>query len=406
MSDVTVLVRSAVLVSLRRQRSLLLLMVLFVTTVLISNGLVGAGVSKYADSVQYRSALNLIELSSVAASARLQLDDETLKGAGTIDRVTGVYPFAQIDLALSDTADWPDVATNPGSLFATPLVPGLAPAVVAGALPPAGQGPDEIALPRDVPGGRLDGLLGKKVTMEFTRQVSTGRGEPARRVFTVVAITDNSTPGAAGPTPSYLAQDTLFGLIRASGASGTGPLSYTTAFVRAASPDDVPRVQRALAARGFAVRSVATQLRSLTGLFRALSYASYLLGGLLLLVCLSVGGLIGAAWVQQKTREIGLLKAIGWTRRRITAALMTQMALVGLAAGIVGTVLGAVGSLVTTTIVARQHVELLPVDAYQTPRPALLLLTVLLVPACVVLGGLRSAVKATGIDADEALRDL
>ena len=183
-------------------------------------------------------------------------------------------------------------------------------------------------------------------------------------------------------------------------------MSYTTAFVRTASPDDVPRVQRALAARGFAVRSVATQLRSLTGLFRALSYASYLLGGLLLLVCLSVGGLIGAAWVQQKTREIGLLKAIGWTRRRITAALMTQMALVGLAAGIVGTVLGAVGSLVTTTIVARQHVELLPVDAYQTPRPALLLLTVLLVPACVVLGGLRSAVKATGIDADEALRDL
>ena len=250
MSDVTVLVRSAVLVSLRRQRSLLLLMVLFVTTVLISNGLVGAGVSKYADSVQYRSALNLIELSSVAASARLQLDDETLKGAGTIDRVTGVYPFAQIDLALSDTADWPDVATNPGSLFATPLVPGLAPAVVAGALPPAGLGPGEIALPRDVPGGRLDGLLGKKVTMEFTRQVSTGRGEPARRVFTVVAITDNSTPGAAGPTPSYLAQDTLFGLIRASGASGTGPLSYTTAFVRTANPDDVPRVQRALAGDG------------------------------------------------------------------------------------------------------------------------------------------------------------
>ena len=63
LSDVRVLVRSAVLVSLRRQRSLLLLLVLFVTTVLISNGLVGAGVSKYADSVQYRSALNLIELS-------------------------------------------------------------------------------------------------------------------------------------------------------------------------------------------------------------------------------------------------------------------------------------------------------------------------------------------------------
>ena len=406
MSDVSVLVRSAVRVSLRRQRSLLLLLILFVTTVLISNGLVGAGVSKYADSVQYRSALNLIELSSVSAAARRQLDDQTLSEVAKLDRVTGVYPYAQIDLALSDATDWPDLATNPGALFATPLVPGLAPVVLAGALPAAGLGPQEIALPRDVPGGRLDRLLGRKVTMEFTRQVTAGQGEPSRRAFTVVAIIDNSTPGAAGLTPSYLAQDTLFGLIRASGASGSRPLSYPTAYVRTASPDDVPQVQRALAARGFAVRSAATQLSSLTGLFRTLSYASYLLGALLVLVCLSVGGLIGATWVQQKTREIGLLKAIGWTRRRITAALMLQLALVGVLAGITGTALGALGSLVTTTIVAGQHIELLPVDSWQTPSPALLALTAVLVPLCVVLGGLRSAVKATGIDADEALRDL
>ena len=285
-------------------------------------------------------------------------------------------------------------------------MPGLTPAVLAGALPAAGLGPGEIALPRDVPGGRLDHLLGKNVTMEFTRQVSAGQGEPSRRVFTVVAIIDNSTPGAAGPTPSYLAQDTLFGLIRASGPSASRPLGYPTAYVRTASPDDVPQVQRALAAQGFAVNSVATQLRSLTGLFRTLSYASYLLGGLLVLVCLSVGGLIGATWVQQRTREIGLLKAVGWTRRRITAALMLQLGLVGLLAGITGTALGALGSLATTTVVAGQHVEVLPVDAWQIPSPALLAFTAGLVPLCVVLGGLRSGVRATGIDADEALRDL
>gem|GEM_PF-3922793 len=53
--------------SLRQQRTMLTLMLVFVAAFLARDGVVGAGVAKYAKSVQYQSALNLIEISSIAS---------------------------------------------------------------------------------------------------------------------------------------------------------------------------------------------------------------------------------------------------------------------------------------------------------------------------------------------------
>ncbi len=405
MSDVNVLVRATVRTSLRRQRSLLALMVIFVSVVLVCNGVVGAGVAKYARSVQYQSALNLIELSSASSAARREISTETLREVRDIPGVTGVYPWTQVDLSISNPSDWPDPQTNPGALWATPVVPGLGPQIVLGSFPATGLSGGQIALPRSVPGGVLDNLLGKIIVLEYTKVLGSGRGEPARKSFMVVAIFDNSTPGEAGPTPSYIADADLTSIIRESGAVD-GDMTYTTAYVQTAGPGDVPRVQTALATRGFAVSSVATQLRSLGGLFNVLSWASWIFGVLLILVCLGIGGAIGSAWVQQRTREIGLLKAIGWSRSRITSALMLELGLVGLVAAAIGTIVGIIGSATTTAVVASQQIELLPVDPWGLPEPVILLLSLALVPLCVCLGGVRSALRAVNIDADNALRDL
>jgi hypothetical protein len=52
------------------------------------------------------------------------------------------------------------------------------------------------------------------------------------------------------------------------------------------------------------------------------------------------------------------------------------------------------------------RLDLLPVDAWGLPSPGLLAAAVVGVPLGVALGGLRSAVHAVSIDADDALRDL
>lgn len=406
MSDVKILVRRDVLSHLTRQRALVVLTALFVALLLLCNGVIGAGVSRYAQTIQYQSALNLIELSSTAASARQELTDQTLAPVASMPGVVGVHPWFQVDLALSDDTDWPQPDLNPGSLWATTVVPGLVPPVLLGAIPPEGLSGNQIALPHTVEGGDLDRLVGKTVTMEYTKVTGQGQGEPVRKRFSVVAIVDNSTPGEAGPQASYLNPGTAAELARSSGAAGGSALVYSNAYVQVAEPSLVPAVQSELSAQGFAVSSVGEQLRSLSGLFRVLGLAGWISGVLLLLVCLAVGGAMGSAWIRQRTRELGLLKAIGWSGRRILSALMLELAAVGAAAAVGGVVLGVLASLAGTTVISGLKLDLLPVDPWGLPSLGLLAAAVVAVPLCVALGGLRSALRAVRIDADDALRDL
>jgi uncharacterized membrane protein YeaQ/YmgE (transglycosylase-associated protein family) len=85
---------------------------------------------------------------------------------------------------------------------------------------------------------------------------------------------------------------------------------------------------------------------------------------------------------------------------------MLELAAVGAGGAVAGVVLGVLGSLVGTTLIAALRLDLLPVDPWGLPSPALLAAAVTGVPLCVSLGGLRSALRAVDIDADDALRDL
>jgi putative ABC transport system permease protein len=222
----------------------------------------------------------------------------------------------------------------------------------------------------------------------------------------VVAIVDNATPGQAGPQASYLDPRTAAEMVKSAGTTGGLGMTYTTCYVRVAEPGLVPSVQTQLSAQGFAVSSVGEQLRSLSGLFKVLSLAGWIFGALLLLLCLAVGGAMGSAWIRQRTRELGLLKAIGWSRRRILVALMLELAAVGAGGAVAGVVLGVLGSLTGTALIAGLRLDLLPVDPWGLPSLGLLAAAVVGVPLCVSLGGLRSALRAVDIDADDALRDL
>jgi len=119
-------------------------------------------------------------------------------------------------------------------------------------------------------------------------------------------------------------------------------------------------------------------------------------------IAVVVGSIIVAntMWmsVLERTREIGVLRAVGWARRRIVIMILLEALGVALIASIVGCVLGvALAQLATKMQVTEQFVEPV-VDA----RPFLLALGIAVVLGLV--GALLPAWRATRISPAEALR--
>lgn len=102
--------------------------------------------------------------------------------------------------------------------------------------------------------------------------------------------------------------------------------------------------------------------------------------------------------VHERTREIGVLRAVGWTRRRIVAMIVIEAAGVGFIACLGGCVLGSgLAELATRLPVASQFVD--PVFDWQ-PYGVALAVAVLLS----VLGSALPALRAARISPVEALR--
>jgi hypothetical protein len=66
---------------------------------------------------------------------------------------------------------------------------------------------------------------------------------------------------------------------------------------------------------------------------------------------------------------------------------MLELAAVGAGGAVAGVVLGVLGSLVGTTLIAALRLDLLPVDPWGLPSPGLPAAAVTGVPLCVSLGG-------------------
>lgn len=401
-----ILIRANFQAMVRSQRVLLVFLAACVVAMLAFQGVVGAGVSKYARTAEYQSVLNLIEVSTTGSGITQDINEETLKTAALTEGVQGVYPWYQVDLAMTNAADWPDGEINPGAVWATPVIPGLMPKMLLGAIPEAGLRESDIVLPHKVPGGTLDHLLGKTVTMEFTALVTRSMGEPVRKQFHVVAISDNDVPGRAGEQPSYVSDAALRAIYQRSGLGAAQPQSYQTAYVRVRRPSDVPAVQKRLSEQGFGVQSVAVQMRSLGGLFATLRTTATGLTVVLALFCLAFGASIGSSWVRQRRREIGLLRSLGWSSRRVAYSIFGGLGLTGAVVGLIGCLVGVVASLVGTAVVAATEVDLLPIDPWQAPPWHDIALVLMGVPLCMCLGGAVSAWRASRLDPDEALRDL
>jgi putative ABC transport system permease protein len=100
----------------------------------------------------------------------------------------------------------------------------------------------------------------------------------------------------------------------------------------------------------------------------------------------------------ERTREIGILRAVGWRRRRVLALVLGEACVLALSGTVLGTVLAVVGlRALTLAPTARGFID-------PNLPPEVLVIALIMGLGLSVLGGLYPAARAAALDPTEALR--
>ncbi|HVG31251.1 MAG TPA: ABC transporter permease [Pyrinomonadaceae bacterium] len=126
-------------------------------------------------------------------------------------------------------------------------------------------------------------------------------------------------------------------LARASGALKEGETEgYQMAVVRVSDPDTLTDVQKKLNGLGFSAFSIVDQLKEIRTVFLIINSSLGLLGGISLLVASFGIANTMIMSILERTREIGIMKAIGAEDREIKLIFFAEAALIGFTGGVLG----------------------------------------------------------------------
>lgn len=123
---------------------------------------------------------------------------------------------------------------------------------------------------------------------------------------------------------------------------------------------------------------------------------------LLLAAIAAIAVLVGAVGIVntmlmsviERTRELGVLRAVGWRRRDVVRLIVTESALLGVLGGAIGTSVGSVGVYLASLFLPLQPVA----------SPGLLFVSFALAVVLGTFGGLYPAWRAAGLNPIEAIR--
>jgi len=100
----------------------------------------------------------------------------------------------------------------------------------------------------------------------------------------------------------------------------------------------------------------------------------------------------------ERTREIGILRAVGWRRRRVLALVIGEALVIALVGSLLGSVLAVIGlKALTLAPTARGFID-------PNLPPGVLLIALAMGVGLSVLGGLYPAARAASLEPTEALR--
>lgn len=117
---------------------------------------------------------------------------------------------------------------------------------------------------------------------------------------------------------------------------------YSQVIVKVESPEAATSVEQAITAQGFFVFSMQSVLRSINTLFLVIQAIVGGIGGLALIVAAFGIANTMVMSIYERTREIGLMKAVGATNRDVMLIFLAEAGTIGLIGGIGGVIAGLV----------------------------------------------------------------
>jgi ABC-type antimicrobial peptide transport system permease subunit len=236
-------------------------------------------------------------------------------------------------------------------------------------------------------------------------------GSKAGRFRGLTIAADIYIPLRAARAWSLEHQDDLgqvaLSLARESGALGEGESGgYGSAIVRVEDPVVLTDVRKRLTEMGFGSFSIVDQLEQLRIIFLIINSALGLLGGISLLVASFGIANTMIMSILERTREIGIMKAIGAEDIEIKLIFFVEAAVIGLVGGSMGTLAawgidGAANALAYHFVLKPQGASF--VDFFALP-PYLWLGAILFAVLVSIVAALYPASRAARIDPVKALR--
>lgn len=268
----------------------------------------------------------------------------------------------------------------------------------------ATEGKDEIAIPdswvTDLGFASAQDAVGGALEVVMTNQAGAERVFEAR----VSGVTQASLAGVAmNPLPSTSFNERLYDY-QTSGGPEPIPASYIMARAVMDDPAHAPQVQEDLGEAGMVASTVEDQL----GMFRTVIDAViWILNTCAVIALLAASlGIVNTLLmsVQERTREIGLMKAMGMSGPKVFGLFSLEAVFIGLLGAVLGVATGVAGGSWVARVLAEGFLAGLPglsLFAFQAPSLALIAGAVL---AIAFTAGTFPAIRAARKDPITALR--